>query len=316
VIAVHAAKNRDISVRATSSSGGVFRALCNEAVDRGSAVYGARYDSVMRVVHARALTMDECRAFSGSKYVQSHVGASFAQVREDLKAGKSVLFSGTPCQVAGLKSYLSVTRVAGNLLTVDVVCHGVTSPMLFRDHLNMIEAKHGQQVHDFLFRDKEGGWRGVHYRAVTVDGPLTGGLVAAFGDLFNHNCALRPSCHGCPFANLDRVADLTIGDYWGIERHLPEFDDDRGVSIVLVNTEAGRRAFELIRVQLECIEIEVEQCLQPNLVRPTPPSRHRASFWKTYHRAGYESAIKRYTSYGFLRRNARRLRQTLRRAVQ
>ena len=311
MIALYAAKNLDSAARAASSSGGVFRALCAEAVAAGGVVYGARYDSTMRVVHARAVSMEECNAFSGSKYVQSEMATCFAEVRADLEVGNRVLFSGTPCQVAGLRSFLSVARVGGELLTVEVVCHGVPSPMLWSDHVGFVEESTGRKVRDFLFRDKEQGWRGVHYRAVTDAGSVTSRQVAAFGDLFNTGNALRPSCHECPFANLDRIADLTIGDYWGIERHFPDFDDDRGVSLVLVNTAVGSTAFEAIRPQLECFELEIGQCLQPNLIRPTPPSPNRAAFWKAYQSAGYVTALKRYTSYGFLRRQARKARRAV-----
>lgn len=311
MIGVYAAKNRDLAVRATSSSGGVFRALCEYAVGRGGVVYGARYDSDMRVVHGRALTMGECEAFSGSKYVQSTQSSCFREVLEDLESGRFVLFSGTPCQIAGLKSYLALSRMVGKLLTVEVVCHGVLSPGVFRDHLDLIERRSGARVRGFLFRDKEGGWRGVHYRAMTGSGDLTNRLASSLGDLFNRGHALRPSCHECPFANLARGADLTIGDYWGIEKHFPDFEDDMGVSLVLVNSAEGQGAFDAIQQHLDFFELKIEQCLQPNLISPTPPSAHRARFWKTYERLGYERAIKRYTNYGFVRRHARRARRAI-----
>jgi hypothetical protein len=309
---IYAARNRDETVRATGRAGGVFRPLCELVVGRGGVVYGVCFDSGMRVVHRRALTMVDCERFSGSKYVQSDVRGCLFSVREDLSAGRFVLFSGTPCQVAGLLCYLSLTATVGDLLTVEVICHGVPSPRVWRDHIALVEAHSGTRVRDYRFRDKANGWHNPRHCAVTDTGEVCDRTVGAFGDVFDYNYALRPSCHVCPFARLERGADLTIGDFWGVERYHPELDDDRGVSLLLVNTEMGRTAIEAIGGALECTEVSVDQCAAPNLLRPTPPSPRRAAFWKAYQRRGYESAIKRYTSYGFARRTLRKLRRAAR----
>ncbi len=312
MIAVYAAWNRDEAVRVASTSGGVFHPLCKLIVGRGGVVYGARFDSTMRVIHGRAETMDECNRFAGSKYVQSDMRGCMQSVREDLRAGKAVLFSGTPCQVAGLRSYLCLTRTSGDLLTVEVICHGVPSPRVWRDHIALVEVHIGARVRDYRFRDKANGWHHPRHCAVTDVGEVANRTVSAFTDVFDFNYALRSSCHDCPFATPERGADLTIGDYWGIERYHPELDDGRGVSIVLVNTATGRIALGATGGDLELVEITLDEFAAPNLHQPTPPSPRRRAFWQAYRRGGYENAVRRYTDYGFVRRNLRRLRRAVR----
>jgi len=312
MIGAYAAKNRDDAVRLSSSSGGLFPALCKWAISEGGVVYGACFDTMMQVVHDRAHAAEGCKRFSGAKYVQSDVGTSYSRVRADLRAGRLVLFSGTPCQVAGLRSYLAAVETAGRLVTIDLVCHGVTSPRVWRDHVELVRSRVRGDLVDYRFRDKSGGWHESRHRAYTSESTYSDYLVNAYRDIFNGNYALRPSCNVCPFANLDRVGDLTIGDYWGIESHFPEMDDDRGVSIALVNTEVGRDLLNVVGDQLTYWPVTITQCMQPNLRRPTPSSGRRDGFWRLYQKLGYGAVVRLYTDYGFLRRNLRRARRALR----
>jgi coenzyme F420-reducing hydrogenase beta subunit len=309
---IFAAKHLDETVRSKSTSGGVFVALCEYVLGLGGVVYGARFDQAMRVVHDRAVSMDECARFSGSKYVQSDMGSCYRLVREDMQAGRRVLFSGTPCQVAGLRSFLELSRTVGNLLTVDLVCHGVPSPMIWAAHVGFIQAAERSSLLDYRFRDKSAGWHRSRHVAVMDRGAISNHRVDAFREVFNFNYALRPSCHVCPFARLDRVADITLGDYWGVGQHFPDFDDNRGVSLVILHSEDGSAAFDAIRDHFSLIELSVEQCLQQPLQAPTPPSPQRAAFWRAYRQGGYEAAIRRFTSYGLIRRIARGLRRAIR----
>ena len=308
-----AVKHRGDAVRLRSSSGGVFPALCKYMIGQGGVVYGARFDEDMRVVHGRADSIEKCARFSGSKYVQSDMGTCYQSVRDDLRSGIAVLFSGTPCQVAGLRSFVAASRTQGKLLTVDLICHGVPSPVLWAEHIALMEID-GSRVVDYRFRDKSTGWRRSGQTAILDGGAAVRDLrVDAFREISYSSYALRPSCYECPYASMERVSDITIGDYWGVEKDFPEFDDNRGVSLVLLNSPAGANAFSTLSSDVECLELEQEQFKQQNLLRPTPLSRRREAFWRMYQRAGYESTIRRYTSYGLIRRAARKLRRSVRR---
>lgn len=259
-IAVYAAKNRNEEIRRQSSSGGVFTALAEEVIKEGGVVFGVRFNENWEVVHGYTESLDGLSAFRGSKYVQSRVGDSFLQVESFLKSGRKVLFSGTPCQVAGLHRFLR--RRYENLLTVDFICHGVPSPGVWREYLKEETArqcggknsvlshpivKEGDVlIENISFRDKRLGWKKYSF-ALTLSVPIGHGeknTVLLSESLnkniflrgFLANLYLRPSCYACPAKSFKSESDLTIGDFWSIERVMPEVWDDKGVSVVFVNT--------------------------------------------------------------------------------
>lgn len=272
-IAVYAAKNRNEEIRRQSSSGGVFTALAEEVIKEGGVVFGVRFNENWEVVHGYAESLDSLSAFRGSKYVQSRVGDSFLQVESFLKSGRKVLFSGTPCQVAGLHRFLR--RRYENLLTVDFICHGVPSPGVWREYLKEETArqcggknsvlshpivKEGDVlIENISFRDKRLGWKKFSF-ALTLSVPIGHGeknTVLLSESLnkniflrgFLANLYLRPSCYACPAKSFKSESDLTIGDFWSIERVMPEVWDDKGVSVVFVNTglpETKRVAFNKV----------------------------------------------------------------------
>jgi coenzyme F420-reducing hydrogenase beta subunit len=196
------------------------------------------------------------------------MGDTFAQCAGDLASGKTVLFSGTGCQIQGLLNFLAVRSVdTSRLLTVDLVCHGVPSPGIWESYISELEARSGQKVVSVNFRDKNAcGWKAHKERITFEDGSSR--LEDVWTNLFYSNTILRPSCFTCVFATTVRKSDFTIGDYWGIEKNAPEFDDDKGVNLVLVNTERGRETFS----KLEDIDYRttvLSNSLQPNLIQPS-----------------------------------------------
>ena len=267
---VLAAVNPNEGERLRSSSGGIFILLCRQVISRGGVVFGARFDEHWQVAHGYAETMEEAEAFLGSKYVQSNIGESYRQTEAFLKEGREVLFSGTPCQVAGLRLFLR--KEYANLLCVDFICHGAPSPGVWREYLKEYVARQcDRQKYSFAspckndeigvsrisFRDKEQGWQKYSF-ALSLSVPdrarrknsvsrsihLSETLHEnAFMQGFLRDLYLRPSCHACPVKELRSGSDLTLGDYWGIGSVLPEADDDKGMSAVTVNTEKGRDAF-------------------------------------------------------------------------
>lgn len=311
-VCAYAYRNSD-EVRAHSSSGGAFWALAKPVIDAGGVVYGVAFDEGFAVRHIRCEDEVSLRRCCGSKYVQSDVDGSFALVRADLAAGKTVLFSGTPCQVAGLKSYLKLcggSSCAGaRLILVDVLCHGAASPGLFSEHVAFLESRHGR-LDDFEFRNKEAGWH--DYRnAAFFEGSrkLFGYDVSAYQEIFDFSYAARPACASCPYTSAARTGDVTLGDYWGVERHFPAIDDNRGVSLAIASTGLGD---SLVRGIGPATRLGEGQYGQGVLRHPCVPSKDRAAFWAAYRSSGYVAAIKKFTRFGLTRRVLRNARKALR----
>lgn len=284
-----AAKNRVEEVRNTSSSGGVFSLLAGYVERQNGSVYGAAFDKQFKVVHKRAVGREWVQ-FSQSKYVQSAIGDCFSQICEDLYQGRTVLFSGTPCQVAGLKQYLTQIKApCDNLITLDIVCHGVPSPRAWQDWLMNLVGK--SEIGNVNFRDKsESGW---HQSTLTVQ-DCSGKVLCRdyqrdglfFRMFFNHYI-LRPSCYACRYTNFQREGDFTLGDYWGIEKHFPEFDDNKGVSLTMVNTEKAKGIWLHLIEAVDSIPLKQEQCIQPNLQAPSSEPQNRKVFWEQYRKHGF-----------------------------
>ena len=259
----YAAVNGDEAVRRSSSSGGVFTALALETIARGGVVFGARFDERWEVVHGWTETAEGLGAFRGSKYVQSRTGESYKDVESFLRQGREVLFSGTPCQVAGLRRYLR--REYAGLLTVDFICHGVPSPGVWRSYLKEEVARQcdgkntvspvpisGRDalVEGVSFRNKARGWKKFSFSlSLSLPGGQGRKNSVFLCELLTRNAYLRgfladlylrPSCHACPAKGLRSGSDVTVADYWGVGSVHPELDDDGGVSVVLVNTARGR----------------------------------------------------------------------------
>ena len=248
-----------------SSSGGVFPALAKSVLERGGVVFGAVMESDMTVGHVEADTMDQVQRMRGSKYVQSDLYSVFEDIKEYLKSGRKVLFTGTPCQVAGLKGYLG--DVAEGLLAVDLACHGVPGPGLWEKYVGALAKRADADVSDVSFRDKSASWR--HYSVRYTYASETTGIVTIdaardpYMALFRQDMTLRPSCYRCPARNGRSHSDLTLADLWSVHRTAPGFNDDRGVSGVLVNTETGDMAMRGIE-GMEMTELSPADVLAEN----------------------------------------------------
>lgn len=226
-------------VRSQSSSGGIFYEIAKSFVEKDGVVFGARFDENQKVCHDVSVDLCGLHNFQGSKYVQSEIGSTFIQVREFLKSGKYVLFSGTPCQVAGLKKFLH--KDYEKLLTVDCICHGVPSPLVFEKYLNEIIGKSNNIK--VIFRDKSEGWYGYHVKiqlpndVILYDQKWTND---PYMQLFVSDYSLRPSCYNCPAKSGKSGSDITLGDFWGVDQVMPHMYDNKGTSLVLANTQKGK----------------------------------------------------------------------------
>ena len=299
---VYAVKNKDEQCRLTSSSGGIFPALAQSVIDKNGVVYGVAFDEHFNVKHMKGETEEEILKFKGSKYVQSDLGNIFGDIQGELSSGRYVLFSGTPCQVAGLKAFLN--KAHHRLILVDLVCAGAPSPRIWSEYLKLLQETTKSKLTEINLRDKSGGWRDSRTNAYfeNKDHLYRDQLLDSFRSIFSGHAALRPSCYRCIFANFRRPGDITIGDFWGIEKCKPHFDDDKGVSLVLLNTEQGQRIFEEIGDQLLYEVSSVDDAMQRNLQRPTPPSPKREQFWLEFESKGYKYVARKYTTYGIRNR--------------
>lgn len=292
----YGARHKDMNEVATSRSGAAFIAISDYILENGGVVYGAGYTDHFRVVHKRTTTKEQRNEFKGSKYVQSDLTGVFRQVKKDLKEGFVVLFSGTPCQTAGLHSYVG-RRLRDNLFLVDIVCHGVPGPYIWRDYLTYLEKKHGSEICYVNFRDKEEfGWADHRetFKFVKGGGKMT------FTFAFYKHIMFRHSCGVCKYTNLQRPSDITIADFWGWQKTDSTINaDDKGLSLVLCNTEKGRQLFDAVKERMTVIPAELENCLQPNLQHPSEIHPQRMDFERDYARKGFVYTMKKYGDLGW-----------------
>ncbi len=294
---VYSAKNNDEAVRKTSSSGGVFSILAQNVIRDGGVVVGCALDDNLKARHFVAHHEDELIAFRSSKYVQSELNGVFHAVKEALREGKKVLFSGTPCQVAGLRRFLM--KEYENLFCVDVLCHGVPSPRVYKEYIDEKEKEFGSHAVSVNFRNKQKGWKRLFVEVSFANG----GRYFKFSgfdpymSLFLNNKSQRLSCFHCPFTTVSRQGDISLGDFWGIGRKYPDYDDDKGISMILVNSEKGARLLDRIAPELCLKERDLDLAIAGNkvLVEPIRGEEARNHFFADYVFGGYEVAVKQNT---------------------
>ena len=287
-------KHKDEKERVTSRSGGVFIALSDYILKLGGVVYGAELDEDFNLKHNRAVNKEQRNKFKGSKYIQSNMNDTIKLVQNDLKSGRKVLFSGTACQVSGVKACVQ-KEYQDNLYTCDIICHGVPSGKIFRDFLMYVEKMCKKKIKEFNFRDKSLGWN-THFETATFeDGTKL--TTSYFRQLFYGHNILRPSCYKCNYANIHRPADITIADFWGVDEIAPKFMDQKGVSLTIINNEKGKKWFEEAKKDLQTIDCSLENCLKYTytLNQPTPISENRDEFWNDYANNDFEYIINKYT---------------------
>lgn len=278
-IVVYAVRDKDDSEIKVSASGGAFAAAARKILLNGGAVVGAVYNDDMTVSHIVVNNIEYLPKLQSSKYVQSNTENTFREVRKLLRSGKEVLYSGTPCQIAGLKGFLR--KDYGNLYTMDLICHGVASPKLFAKYLEWLGGKMGGKIIYYDFRDKSTGW-GLDYMTKTKTKAKT--MPCSLDPYYHHFLAgdtYRECCYHCQYSQKERVGDITIGDYWRIEKEHPSFYSTKGVSCLLVNTEKGQKLWNLISSEFVSLESTFDKVANANhnLKAPTPRPAVRDSIY-------------------------------------
>lgn len=315
-----AAYAKDESVRLQSSSGGIFSVLAERILDDGGVVVGVAQTAPTHFGHIVVENKADLAKLRGSKYVQADVGLVYREVRCLLKAGRKVLFSGTPCQVAGLYAVLGNAAASADLFTVDIVCHGTPSVKVFEKYVREIEKEKSALVASSHFRDKRMGWRLFS---------MTSSLNTISGDCFQfsktlredkfmrvflQNICLNSSCADCHYGKLPRVADITLGDYWNIAKVHPQMDDNKGTSVVLLNTEHGKALFESVAGKVAQCDSKVEYAIagNPCIVRSSKPHPKRTEFFANLDKYSLDELVKKYCPLPSLpRRIARRIKRFL-----
>ena len=299
-----AAYAKDESIRMESSSGGIFTVLAEKFIDEGGVVVGVTQLSPTKFGHIVVDNKADLAKLRGSKYVQADAGMVYREVRSLLKSSKKVLFSGTPCQVAALYAVLG-KNISANLFTVDIVCHGTPSVKVFEKYIAEIEKENSAHVLSSKFRDKRVGWRLFS---------MTSSLNTISGDCFRfsktlredkfmrvflQNICLNSSCVDCKYGKLPRIADITLGDYWNIAGVHPEMDDNKGTSVVLLNTNHGKALFNSGADGMILCESKLEYAIAGNacIVRSSKPHPKRIEFFADLDKCSLDELIKMYCPY-------------------
>jgi exopolysaccharide biosynthesis predicted pyruvyltransferase EpsI/coenzyme F420-reducing hydrogenase beta subunit len=299
---VYSGWSLDKTIRLGSSSGGAFSEIARPVLESGGVVFGCGLDENLQAVHMYVEDMEALRTkLSGSKYVQSRIGDSYQKAKSFLKEGRKVLFSGTPCQIAGLRNYLH--RDYPNLFTVDIICHGVPSPMIFEDYKKYMSEKHQMLINDVKFRCKKSSWIFFNmtltghveksnakktYEGAYYEDPYIRGFLR---DNF-----LRPSCYGCKFTSVERTSDFTIADWWGYRKQSQQDNGFRykGVSLMLANTDKALGLVSFFKMSLR--ERTLEEAKRTNicLSHPFPMPASRGTFWKDYKALSFDEIVRKY----------------------
>lgn len=323
LIEIYAAKHQSETVRLNSSSGGIFTLLAEQVINEGGVVFGARFNDNWEVIHDYTETKEGLSPFRGSKYVQSYMGGTFKQVKTFLELGRKVMFSGTPCHIAGLKRYLR--HEYPNLLTVDFVCHGVPSPKVWRLYLQEEIARQGERgkntvvaspkdmpvITGINFRDKSTGWEKysfvLNFSEASAEGEQNTVLSSVFTEnpymkAFLSNLILRPSCYSCPVKSGKSGADITIGDFWGIENAHPSFYDDMGCSVILVyNKNIIQRLLANLYLQKSTLDLAVQS--NQNIIQPVGKPVNRGFFFYNFRKnRSVEQCVLKSTDRNITRR--------------
>jgi len=310
---VLAVRNKEDNVRVKSSSGGYFRLIAEKIITSGGVVFGATFDDKWEVHHTFVENVDELQAFMGSKYVQSRIEKTFLETEKILKTGRKVLYSGTSCQIAGLKKFLR--KEYENLFTIDVICHGVPSPKVWRDYLDTLPAERSAGKNTDLsslkvkpvitgisFRDKRTGWKKYGFVAYTTAqqseaensglSPNTQIIASGYArdnlymKAFLYNLSLRPICFTCPAKAGKCQSDFSLADFWAVDRYCPQFNDDKGVTLVHLNSQ---KAVDLDKsIDADRVILKKGKVYNRSFIHSASHKSDETKFWKAYEKQGLE----------------------------
>lgn len=291
----YASYNKQDSIRASSTSGGVFSGIAIYLIEQKNAiVFGAAFDENFRIRHIAVESIEDLSKLRGSKYAQSNIGDTYIAVNKLLQNGRVVLFTGTPCQIAGLKNFLR--KDFDNLYCLDFVCHGVGSPGTWNNYVNDLRKKH--EIHNIIFKYKNRGWKKWYFRVEYSSGKVhqVRGSMNTFMRSYLSYCNIRPACYDCKFKGLNHEADFTISDAWGIAEHNYELNDDKGLSALLLQNEKALEIFEAVKMHLKYMRYDANELMSGNWTafRSVQPHPKRQIFYDTMSKKGGLFALNKY----------------------
>lgn len=314
----YAVFNKNEKVRLESSSGGFFSLLAEYVINNHGSVYGAVFDGNFNVKHIKINKLQDIKLLRGSKYVQSKIGDVFKFIKSDLKNDKLVLFTGTPCQVAGLQSFLQ--KKYNNLILMDIVCHGIPSPLVWQQYIGELKQNYKQDIKSIFFRNKNTGWKKYSIKILfDKDEYKNIGFKDIYMKGFLNDIYLRPSCYSCNFKGIERVSDITVADFWGIESVLPKMDDDKGTSLIVIHSEKGKQLFDELSEKMILSEVNLNEAIKynPSMIRSVKYNEKRNSFFAELN-TGKEliDLIKKYTKVSFERRLKNKLKSIIKKLIR
>ena len=333
----YAMYNKNEVVRLQSSSGGIFTLLAEHVISNNGKVYGAVFDDNFNVKHIGIDKLEDISLLRGSKYVQSKIEEVYKAVKTNLNNNIQVLFTGTPCQVAGLKSFLQ--KEYDNLILMDIVCHGVPSPLIWQKYLDELRESYKQDILQIYFRNKDTGWKNYSikivfdkdiYKKIGLNDVYMRGFI---GDIY-----LRPSCYSCKFKGVERIGDITVAkkehgeklappgverigditvaDFWGIQNIKSEIDDDKGVSLVVIQSKKGKTVFEKVKENIEFVDVDINESLKynPSALKPVIYNVKRDEFFaELFTSSDIEDLIKKYTKRSIMQKIKMKIKHVIKR---
>lgn len=292
----YAAYTKNEEIRAKSSSGGVFTELAAYVIQNGGVVFGAGFDEKWNVYHISVDKVEDLSKLRGSKYVQSTIGDAYRRVKDCLKDNRLVLFTGTPCQIGGLYSFLG--REYENLIAVDFICHGVPSPYVWQEYIKYRRDSAASEISSISFRDKKLGWKTYSMQIDFVNGfqysqPVTKDM---YYKCFLSDLCIRPSCYECAFKKPSRQSDITLADFWGIQYIKPEIKDNGGLSLVLVNSPKGAELLKKLHKNFFMEAVDRENALKynPSVYKSVAMPSKRKVFLQHMQKNGFKETTKKF----------------------
>ena len=295
----YACYNLDEEIRKESSSGGIFTLLASYIIDNGGIVYGAAFNQNFEVEHIRVTDKQDLSKLRGSKYVQSKLGSTYSKIKVYLEQGKLVYFSGTPCQIDGLLCFLN--KKYDNLICQDIVCHGVPSPKVWKHYLKQFNLEKNAKI---MFRDKSTGWDSYSFTIKQKNKFTQLSSNNEYMKVFLKDLCLRPSCYDCHSKSLHRNSDITLADFWGIKKVCPEMYDNKGTSLVFINSKKGQEIFNEIISDIKYQEVDINEAIKNNTssYKSVSIPKKREEFMSNVFNNKFNKCSKKYTKQSLILR--------------
>lgn len=313
----YVAYNKNDKVKKTSSSGGIFDAIAREVLNNNGIVVGAAFNENMKLNHIAIEKIEDLEKLKGSKYLQSDLDNIFTYIKSQINDRK-ILFVGTPCQVAGLHVYLK--KDYDNLICIDLFCHGVPSSKLFNKYIKELESSNNSKVVKYNFRDKKTGWDTYSNTVSFEDDKQISELQSnnSYMRLFLSDIALRESCYNCDFKVGNKYSDITLGDFWGVQKYYPEMYNKNGVSAIIINTEKGKRIFESISNNLKYKECELEEIVtgNPSLKSSGKYPKKRKDFFEDLNTINIKKITKKYANNSLIKQIKTKFKKLIKKVLK